>query len=296
MFPALIVFGWIFIAIMLAVVIVPWARRKSDLLTVWNLFLLGSANFVRFDALASGAGQYQWGFHTDRIIRHFIFGAIFLYTFLFIGYYIPKFPRRWAGKMFLRWPAAQGNSLVLMLLICAFFAGWALLNPQIQGVGQLGNQLGTPAAVLAAAFVTVNWLRRPYNGPLVVTFVVVFLIALLLSVFGTTGRRSLLSVLMVLPICLYWMHLRNMRLRFTAVPLAILTVAVYVGLSAHTAIRHRHNASPSYQSAFADAVETLQLLPAQLLNFRTPIDLLPSGSVDASMMCIDIFPRDLPCE
>jgi hypothetical protein len=296
LFPSLVLFGWIFIVVMLAAVIIPWARRKSDLLTVWNLFLIGSANFVGFDAVASGYGYYQWGFFTDWHIRQFIFGAIFVYTFLFIGYYVPKFPRRWAGKTFLRWPAAEGGSLVLMLLVCAFFSAWGFLSPQIQGVAQLGYQLGAPAAVLAATFVTVNWLRRPYNGPLVVTFGLVFLIALLQSVFGTTGRRSLLSVLMVLPISLYWMHLRNMRLRFTAVPLVILTVTVYVGLSAHTAIRHRHNASPSYQSAFADALETIQLLPAQIFNVRTPMELLPSGSVDASMICIDIFPRDIPCE
>jgi hypothetical protein len=296
MYPALIVFGWIFIAIMLAVVIIPWVRRKRDLLSVWNLFLLGSANFVGFDAVASGWGHYQWGFFTGWHIRHFIFGAIVVYAALFFGYYVPKFPRRWAGKTLRRWPVAEGTALVVMLLVCAALSAWGLFSPRIQGVAQLGLQLGTPAAVIAATFVTVNWLRRPYNGPLAVTFVLVLLIAMLLSVFGTTGRRSLLSVLMVVPIGLYWMHLRNMRLRFTAVPLAILTVVVYLGLAAHTQIRHRHNASPSYLTPFQEAIETLTLIPSQLFNYRAPMEMLPSGSVDASMVCIDLFPKVMPIE
>jgi hypothetical protein len=296
MYPSLIIFGWVFIIAMLLAVIVPWVRRKSDLMTVWNLFLVGSANFVGLDAVASGNGQYQWGFFTAWHQKHFILGAIVTYVCLFIGYYIFKFPRRMAGRMLRKWPAAEGNSLIVMLLLCLAFAAWGLFSPRVQGVAQLGLQLGTPAAVLGAAFVTINWLRRPYNGPLALTFVVVMLIALLISVFASTGRRALLSVAMVVPISVYWMHLRNMKLRFTAVPLVVLTVGVYLVLSAHTAIRHRHNASPSYLSAFDEAIETIELLPAQLFNIRAPMDMLPSGSVDASMICIEIFPRDLPCE
>jgi hypothetical protein len=296
MFPDLIAFGWVFIIVMLAAIIIPWVRRKSDLLTVWNLFLLGSANFVGLDAVASGTGAFQWGFFTSFHTRSFILGAIVVYAALFFAYYVPKLPRRIAGKALRRWPPAEGNALILLLIVCAFFSAWGLFSPRIEGVMQLGLQLGTAAAVLAAAFVTVNWLRRPYNGPLAVTFVVVLLIALLLSVFATTGRRNLLSVLMVVPICLYWMHLRYMRMRYTAVPLALLTLAVYVGLAAHTQIRHRHNASPSYQTPFQDAIETLTLLPAALFDPRAPMDMLPSGTVDASMVCIDMFPRDMPCE
>src|SRR5690242_2006610 len=121
---AMVIFGYLFIAAMLAAVIIPWARRKSDLLTVWNLFLLGSANFVGLDAVATGRGQYNWGDFTTEHYVKFIAGALAFYIFAFGTYYWVKFPRRLAGRTFLRWPRWDGPGLAVMVTTCIVFCLW----------------------------------------------------------------------------------------------------------------------------------------------------------------------------
>jgi hypothetical protein len=296
MYPALTIFGWLFIAAMLAVVIIPWATRKADLFTSWNLFLIGSANFVGFDSVASGSGAFQWGIFSSSIIYSYIIAASVFYLFAFLAYYCWKFPRKQAGKRLRMWPRAEGNTLIPMLLLCLMLAVWGIATPNIEGVAQLGYQLGVPATVLAATFVTVNWLRRPFNGTLALVWISVFAFALVMSVFGTTGRRSILSVFLILPICLYWMILRYKLVRVTAIPLAFLCFLVYSLVAAHNEIRHRYMGKASYMTPAQEAVETIKLLPTALFNTRGPMRSLPSGSVDASMICMQIFPRDFPTE
>src|SRR5882757_2059334 len=82
----LIPFGWAFIVAMLAAIGVPYIRRRSDLLTTWNLFLLGSANFVGFAAVQTGQTTLHLAAYSDSTYIHFVAGATLFYLVIFFVY------------------------------------------------------------------------------------------------------------------------------------------------------------------------------------------------------------------
>jgi hypothetical protein len=290
----MIYFGYLFIAAMLAAVIIPWVRRKSDLFTVWNLFLLGSANFVGIDSVATGEGRYDWGSFTTEHYAKFIAGALAFYICIFIAYYFIKFPRRLAGRTFRTWPSWEGPPLFILIFTCILLCLWGVSLSQIQVFAQLGVQFGPPAGVIAVTLITINWIRRPFNVPLALTFGLVVVLALILSVYGGGGRRSLMSLLLTFPIAFYWIKLRYKRIAVTAWPLLISAITLYVGLASYSVIRFRHVGQEHRFNPFSEAIDSILMLPNAISTMPSPMELLPSGTVSASLVCIDLFPRVYP--
>src|SRR5436305_9439164 len=97
---ALVVFGICYVAIMAGVIVVPYVRRRADLLTSWNLFLLGAINFVGIGAIYTGMAKRHLGFFDDDDRLRFLVGAIVFHIALFATYYLWKYPRRAAGLRF----------------------------------------------------------------------------------------------------------------------------------------------------------------------------------------------------
>src|SRR5947209_6638474 len=104
MSQALVVFGICYIVVMAAVILVPYFRRRADLLTAWNLYLLGSINFIGIGAIYSGLTVHHVGTFDDDDRFRFLVGAIAYHLALFAAYYLWKYPRRAAGRRLRKWP------------------------------------------------------------------------------------------------------------------------------------------------------------------------------------------------
>src|SRR5581483_1375538 len=181
----LVIFGWAFILAMVLALLVQFIRRRSDLLTAWNLFLVGSLNFVGIAAIQSGTGVVHYGIYSDDDYAKFVLGAIVFYVMLFLVYHFWKYPRRAAGRRWRKWPRPTRAMLLSLLPICALLALLSALI-QIQGAGQIAQFIGENAPILGVAYVIVAWYRQPWNVPVLGILVgfTTFAIALALAQFG----------------------------------------------------------------------------------------------------------------
>ena len=104
----LVPFGFIFIGVLLLMILVPYLRRRADLLTTWNMFLVGSINFVGLAALKAAyeSEHFRILAYERRDYELYIMGAITFYVVLAASYYLIKLPRKFAGRLFRKWPPA----------------------------------------------------------------------------------------------------------------------------------------------------------------------------------------------
>ncbi len=56
----LVVLGIAILVLTAIVIIVPYMRGKSDILTAWNIVLLGGAVFMGVGSLAVAYGDFHW--------------------------------------------------------------------------------------------------------------------------------------------------------------------------------------------------------------------------------------------
>src|SRR5688572_25341063 len=115
----LVVFGWVFSIICLLAILVPYLRRRADLLSTWNLFLLGSINFVGIATIDSGhltSGLY--GNYSDSDYVKFVLGATVFYLTAALTYRFVPWPAKWADRRLKKWARQSIFSLLWLVAIC----------------------------------------------------------------------------------------------------------------------------------------------------------------------------------
>ncbi|MCS7034564.1 MAG: hypothetical protein NZ561_11325 [Phycisphaerae bacterium] len=295
----LLIFGWLAAIIFSLTIAIPYLMRRSDLLTVWNLFLLGSVNFVGYAAVQTAKGVYHYGLFTAQDYTRLILGTTVFYITIYLVYYRSRLPRRMAGKAFLKWPGYNGTALGVLLALCIGLLFVSVYFPNIQFIGQILIIVGPPAGVIALSLAFCRWWQQKQSLWLLALLGVLLILSIFAAIHGHTGRRSLLSVLLVIPVCLYWLHLRYRPLVNTLVPLGIGLVVGLIVLEAYTAIRHRNNArlvNVAGTDSVHDAIESLRLLPSAMLQLRGLTSFIGGDSMEAALVAIDRYTKVAPPE
>jgi hypothetical protein len=295
----LIIFGWVMVAVFSLTILVPWLLRWSDLLTTWNLFIFGAINFVGYAAVQSGQGVYSYCLPTNEEYRKLMFGTLAFFIPLYFVYYKVKWPGRAAGRTLLAWPPYSGMALGVLVLLCTVLVLLSMFYPNVQFIGQILIIIGPSAGVIAVALTFVRWWNNKLNAALLVMCAGLLILSLLAAVHGQTGRRFLLSALVVIPMCLYWLHLRYKPMVYTVVPLIVGVISVTIILAAYSTIRHRYNAeivNVTGRTAFQTAVESLRLLPRAIIELRGVRDIIGGDSMEASLVAINRYTKTAPPE
>jgi hypothetical protein len=295
----LVIFGYSLSAIFALTVIIPYATRRSDLLTVWNLFLVGSFNFVGYAAVQSGNGVYSYGLFTSDEYRNLMVGTVIFYAVIYFVYYRVKLPSRVAGRTLRYWPAYNNVAMYVMWVLCMVMLWVSVFFPNVQFIGQIIIIIGPTAGMIGAALVFRNLLENPRNLVLFGLLVLTMLLCLGASLHGGTGRRVFLSALMTLPICYYWMRLRYRPLVYTVVPLVVSGLAVIVMLAAYSTIRHRYNAevvNVTGRTSLQTAIESFKMLPSAILGLQGIGGVLGGDSMEASLVAINRYTKIAPPE
>lgn len=141
----LILFSWLFIAVMFLCVMIPFLRGRSDLISGFNLFLVGSANFVGASALGSAySGSHYLDYHPDDYMW-FMLGVVTFFSTVVFTYHVFKLPRKLGGRLFRKWPPVTVPVLFFMVP-CSFML---TLVPafviRLQFFSQLFGQIGNKA-------------------------------------------------------------------------------------------------------------------------------------------------------
>ena len=284
----MVIFGWCFVVAMIAAILIPYLLGKSDLLTSWNLFLLGSINFVGCGAVAAGRSIYRLGWYNDDDRLKFILGALVCYFALFASYYLLRFPRKLAGRHLNKWPAVWGIPLFVLVACCLALTLGAIFVPNVQGLGQTLAVVGTTAPLLIAAYVFMLWLDRPDRAMLVPLLIAATLLALFVSTRQTISRRGLLGVLLLFAICLYWLRLRYARPGKSLAIIGAAGLGIMILVAGWTAIRFRLR-SESFTERMIAVLSSSQQEGGKALGLFDG-----DAAVECSCIAIHRYTKDMP--
>ncbi|MEX2171557.1 MAG: hypothetical protein WD851_19720 [Pirellulales bacterium] len=278
-------------------ILVPYLRRKSDLLTAWNFFLVGAINFVGLAALKAAYSSHEFRIlaYERRDYELYIIGAITFFVTLTLAYYWLKFPRKLAGRLFRKWPPVSTSVLYVMIAMSLGMAVLPLLPIRIPGVSQVIYHLGNKGIVVAVAMAFAAWFKEKNNPVLLGTLLGVLLFSAVLAVMAGGGRRTLLSVGTTIPICAYWFWLRykgpwtNLALFGSAAVFGILLLAAY------SAVRHFDRRGEMKERSMANSFEALRELPSKLFSSNVE-GLMGQNAAQTSLAAIHLYTNNLDPE
>lgn len=289
----LTIYGVLFSLVIAAAVIRSGLSRRSDLFTSWNLFLIGSINFVGIAAVQFGRGSSysQYAIFSTADYLRFMAGATVFYAVAFWVYHRSRLAPRLAYKTFNRWPP-QSTGIALMILPIVFVLAMVrFVVPNIQVLGQI-LFYGAPALLcVSLAMILISWLRNPGNILLFLLFCGILVLGAPLAMAGGTGRREILSVLLCPVIVLYWQRWRYGNRGIILMLGGVIGAGIFVILASYAQFRHegaREGVSPARM-----LVQTIANVPNVITNRKVTADSIGGNSVEVSLLAINRYTNPL---
>jgi hypothetical protein len=282
----LFLFGWSFVIFALALVVLPYILGKGDLITSWNLFMIGSANFLGISTAQVGARGYAlYSQYTAADSVRFVAGAIVLFGVACPTYYFYKLPRRYAATHFNRWANQDGGNLIVLAFIAL---GLSLMNFfyfALPGIAPLMGFIGIHASLFALVFAATSWSRRPWSIPMFFLTVVTWITAAAITV-NEFGRQDFLSVIFATFICFYWVWLRFKAKKIVMLWVAAGAALALIGVTGMSAYRFQSR-DPS-SNIFSSGLNAIEQMP-EAFSSDNAQSLLGAGITDASLGAVDIY-------
>jgi len=280
----LLIFAVVFIIVMLWLTLVPYLKGRRDLATFYNLFLLGSLVFVGLSAINTATGMRHFMNYDQATYLWFMAGVAVFYTTFLLAYHTLKFPRRWAGRWLRKWPGVSPSVLAFILPLCLLFSLAKISPVPIPGLAQASAIIGGKTVAIGLVLAFIAWWQQRMNPILLALLVGYVIFGLLLAVYGGTGRRELISVLLAVPLAAYWIHFRYYRPRKT------LTLALFAGLALTLLVGGYTNIRRSIgdHQSLTGVVELVTTIPSQV----TQIDytrLMGQNATEASLLSIHLY-------
>jgi hypothetical protein len=213
----LVPFGIAIIVVVGAFMLIPFLRRKADLITGWNSLLLG---VILFAGLGSIEVKYtsglpwehlNWFQPTAKEVQWYMLATSAFIATLLAAYYLNGPAKRFAQRRFQKWPEVNVPVTLFVLGCCLTFILISFVAGRITFIGPASFKLGHKSAVCACVFSFMLWYRNRINMAWLILFVCVLLIAVLYSMLVSPGRRLLLSILLGPVLCVYWTQVRHWK-------------------------------------------------------------------------------------
>jgi hypothetical protein len=289
----LVLFGIVFTLVGVLAIMLPFMAGRSHLLTGWNLFLLGSINFIGIASIQSGlAWAHRYVVPDQLMYIRFVAGAITFYAVAFLVYYLFPLPRRLAAIPLKKVAISTTPCAVFLAMLCLVLSMLRFFYPNIQFVGQILIFIGINAGVFAVVFLFAAWRRQPWNVLLLMTLVFAFILAAVVSL-GGFGRRDFLALLMTIPICFYWLRLRYLPPLRTLVIASVFAGVCLLGLAGISVARHATQ-SPD-ESPLDFAMTKLRELPAAFSG-EAAQRIIGGDTTECSLAAIHLYTKERPAE
>ncbi|MCO6043198.1 hypothetical protein NG895_04710 [Aeoliella sp. ICT_H6.2] len=285
---------WGLIIVLGLVVLVPFLRGTSDLVTAKNVFLLGGINYVGIAGLKAAYSPQIFRIleFERRDYQYFVAGAFTFFAAFLLAYAVIKLPRKLAGRTLRKWPAATPGVLYFMTLGAVTLSVLGFLAPNIQGLAQFLFQVGNKAIIIPVALVFAAWFQSKKNLILVATLAGVLLLSMMLSILSGGGRRTMLGVLMAIPICWYWFSLRYKNWLTNTVLLGAVFAVSFAVLLGYSAIRHFDRRGEMQERNVGNAMEALSKLPSLVFDTSGLDSMLGQNAAQTSLTAIHLYTTD----
>ena len=260
----LVVLGIAILVLTAIVIVVPYMRGKSDILTAWNIVLLGGAMFMGVGPLAVAYGDFhwpelQWFQPTRSEVRKYVIGAIVFYVTLFFSYFILSWPKKISARFLNTWPPISLPLLFCSLVLFGVIAVVASFAGGVAFIGPLFFNISHKALLFAVVFSFCHWYQNKRQLAMLFLFLAVFVLSALDSMVVFHGRRLLLSVVAAPLICMYWLHWRYLSPSKNIIRLGIATALAFSAAVIYSAFRHFDMPKDSVGGrTFATTVQALE--------------------------------------
>jgi hypothetical protein len=282
----LVIFGWLFVAASGALILVPYLRRKQDLLTSWTLFMFGSMNFVGFAAIQSGNSlNHLYTSPSSDDYVTFMVGAVAFYAVAIFTYYFIKFPTKLSHRVLRKWPPRNPSVMVKLMPVCVALVLGMVFVPNVQFLGQFMLFFGLYGAIYAVVFMFSAWRQRPFNVFLLIGLVVAIAVAFVITNTGY-GRRDFLSVIVTVPLCWYWLGGRRRSPYRVLASIAMWGALAMVALAGVSLVRANTNTDNTF---IQSAIAKIKAIPLSF-SIRSNSEVLFGGdAVEASLAAIHYY-------
>jgi hypothetical protein len=237
-------------------ILVPFLRGKSDLISAWNIFLVGVATFIGLGCLEAASSPIrfhgtQW-FQPTRDEVHWYMAAttVFLVT-LFLSHYFDPLSRALAARSLNNWPPISTGLICYVLIVSLLIIVGYHAFGSITFIGQTLAKLNHKAIVFIPVFSFILWYRNKLNVLWFGLFAVAFLATLLLATLSGGGRRLPLSVLLGPVFVVYMAQLRHWRPTKSIVAMGVICIALLIAVMMYSSIRHASWGSAEGRTASA---------------------------------------------
>jgi F0F1-type ATP synthase assembly protein I len=254
---------------MLWMIVVPFRARKFDLLIPSRVFYLGSAIYVGYasvDVSLKPATERLRMFKGDDF-NAYMLGALAFFIPLVATHTLGGLhAKATARKLNPKWPQLTPKSTFFIGLLSAALAIFFFIRIPVPVVGQIAAMVGNKSIAFAIVVAYCGWFHDRSNPVWAANLVGLLAFGLIASVMFGSGRRTMLSVILAIPIAWYWL---SMRYQPSRVAMSRIFVFGFCGLcliSAYSGIRHRdRNSSAGRTISFA--IDSILLMPQRLTNF-----------------------------
>jgi hypothetical protein len=278
----------------LLMVVIPYLRRKSDLITAFNCFMIGGGCFIGMSGMAAATNPEPYLQYTTRDYSLFMIGAITFYFCVVGVYWYLRWPRRLASRTMRSWPPATNSAIVTMIAIAIGMWFTRFIVPPIPGVAQFIIIIGTFGSIYAMGMATTFWNRSPLNPITVTVLLSTASLAVGMSVLGGTGRRFLVSVLFAFICTLYWLRFREAnRAKTITILLVLLSVAVLF-VNGYSAVRHRIHKHEEHDTLRDKAVALISGSYDRIFSAGGMAQMLGQNAVEVSLTSINMYGSRYP--
>lgn len=267
--------------------VVPILRRKSDLFTAWNFFWVGAMIFNGFSGLNAATRPHYLPEISRWAYTYYYVGTIVFYATIIATYYGWTYPRRLAGRNFLRWPVVtSGTAPLIATGLMALVVGMVVPIP-VPVLGQLLPMFALVSPAIALAVVTIVWYRDRTNVVLLALLVVFTLVAVAAAVGAGISRRYLMSSLAAIPVSLYWVWLRYQPTPKIFLVIGAALAAAIPVVAGFTAVRHSLHGEEV--TAVQRAQRILEALPEAIKSGGSSEGFMGQDSVECALCVIQLL-------
>ena len=215
-------------------------RRRHDLLSWRNLFLLGFAHFCCLSSFfaATMYNQFVQLYTPSDASMLKLAVALPLFLVLFLACNSVTRNRAWSAQILppMRLPTSFAALSISIASLLAASVAFAVLKPE-SFLGLMAVQFRSGLAVTAVGLATYLLISSRLNPLSWLIFGGAFILATLTSITGEGGRRGLLGVLIALPWMWYFIDLRYRPARAALVRVGAMAVLGTVLVAAYSGIR-----------------------------------------------------------
>jgi hypothetical protein len=289
----LVQFSWAFIVVLSLLILLPYWFRRADLITAWNVFLLGSIVFVGTAGLMSGyrPDVFRILEYRREDYEHYMLGVVTFHSVLIAVYYLFRLPGRIGGKVLQTWPPDTVPVLFLMLTLTLVFAMTAVVPHSIPGLSQFLFQVGNKGIPIGVVLAFIAWYKQRSNLPMLLVFLGVAFLAAGYAVMLGGGRRTLIAMLAAVPVSLYWIQLRKLRPAVNLLILGACGVALAAVVGAYSMVRHFDRRGEMVERSFAQSLQAVANIRNRLFDFEIE-PLLGQNAAQFSLAAIHLYTED----